>query len=351
MSEESGHLNRVLNLDELQALTIEFHAGLGESLGQPYLVVDLDKPCTANPDLARVGNWLRHQAMPVIGLGVSAIGGLAPYVDVIASSPLELERLTTRINSNPVSSAVLVQVLRTTAQMPIQDALTVESLAFSTLQSGAEFQHWLTQYRQDHPAGKLDRPTIESGSKGIENESPPVLLSFRQDHLEILLNRPDNHNAFSAEMRDALFDAFQLVAIDKSIKYARVSGLGQCFCTGGDLAEFGEFNNAAEAHLIRTLKLPSRILADIPDRIEFHLHRACIGSGIEIPAFSSRVSAHPKTYFQLPEISMGLIPGAGGCISIPARIGRQRTAWLAITGKKINAKTALDWGLIDSIED
>jgi len=331
-----------LNLTGLKALAIEFHAGLNNSLEAHYLLVDLDKHYAPGEDFTRIGRWLENQAMPIIGVSSTTTNGLAPFVDVIASNSLEVDRLISRINSNPVSSTLLVQVLRITRQMPIQSALSVESMAFSTLQSGAEFKAWLEQYHQDHPT-----PT-----KHVKPpESPAVLLSHHQGNLEIVLNRPDNHNAFSAEMRDALYDAFQLVAMDDTIQLARVSAAGQCFCTGGDLSEFGQFNNAAEAHLIRTLKLPSRILAEMPDRFEFHLHRACIGSGIEIPAFATNVSAQKKTYFQLPEISMGLIPGAGGCISIPRRIGRHRTAWLALTGKKINAETALAWGLIDSIEN
>jgi enoyl-CoA hydratase/carnithine racemase len=46
---------------------------------------------------------------------------------------------------------------------------------------------------------------------------------------------------------------------------------------------------------------------------------------------------------------MGLIPGAGGCVSIPRRIGRHRTNYLAVTGMKLSAENALSWGLIDEI--
>ena len=56
-------------------------------------------------------------------------------------------------------------------------------------------------------------------------------------------------------------------------------------------------------------------------------------------------------FLQLPEIRFGLIPGAGGCVSIPRRIGRQRTAYLALSARRINAATALDWGLVDAIVD
>jgi enoyl-CoA hydratase/carnithine racemase len=53
--------------------------------------------------------------------------------------------------------------------------------------------------------------------------------------------------------------------------------------------------------------------------------------------------------FRLPEVGMGLVPGAGGTASLPARIGAPRAAWLAITGATIDAATAAAWGLIDSV--
>jgi enoyl-CoA hydratase/carnithine racemase len=60
--------------------------------------------------------------------------------------------------------------------------------------------------------------------------------------------------------------------------------------------------------------------------------------------------ARPDTVIGLPEVSLGLIPGAGGTVSLPRRIGRHRTAWLALTGRTIDAATARAWGLVDEIE-
>jgi enoyl-CoA hydratase/carnithine racemase len=99
------------------------------------------------------------------------------------------------------------------------------------------------------------------------------------------------------------------------------------------------------------LRNPARYLALHGDRYHFHLHRACVGAGIELPAFAGRVTAARNTFFQLPELGMGLIPGAGGCVSLSRRIGRQRTAYMAVLGKRISAPRALEWGLIDAIVD
>jgi len=79
------------------------------------------------------------------------------------------------------------------------------------------------------------------------------------------------------------------------------------------------------------------------------VHGACVGAGVELPAFAARVLARANVLFQLPEVSMGLVPGAGGTASIARRIGRQRTAWMALSGARIDAETAIDWGLVDEI--
>ena len=59
--------------------------------------------------------------------------------------------------------------------------------------------------------------------------------------------------------------------------------------------------------------------------------------------------AAEDAFFQLPEVSMGLVPGAGGTVSIPRRIGRQRTAQLALSGRRLDAETAWRWGLVDEL--
>jgi enoyl-CoA hydratase/carnithine racemase len=66
-------------------------------------------------------------------------------------------------------------------------------------------------------------------------------------------------------------------------------------------------------------------------------------------ASAGRVVAAPDAFFALPEVPMGLVPGAGGSVSVPHRIGRWRSAWLMLTGDPLPATTALRWGLVDEI--
>jgi enoyl-CoA hydratase/carnithine racemase len=93
----------------------------------------------------------------------------------------------------------------------------------------------------------------------------------------------------------------------------------------------------------------ARLLHDLGERASVHLHGACIGAGLEIPAAAQRRIATPDAWFQLPELRMGLIPGAGGTVFVPRAIGRHRTAWLVLSGKRITAKQALLLGLIHAI--
>jgi enoyl-CoA hydratase/carnithine racemase len=128
-------------------------------------------------------------------------------------------------------------------------------------------------------------------------------------------------------------------------------GAGPSFCSGGDLDEFGTAPDVSTAHLIRTSRSAGHRIDQLRDRITAEVHGACIGAGMELPGFAGRVIAAPDARFALPELAMGLIPGAGGTVSLPRRIGRWRTAWLALSGAQIDAGTALRWGLIDEIRN
>jgi enoyl-CoA hydratase/carnithine racemase len=80
------------------------------------------------------------------------------------------------------------------------------------------------------------------------------------------------------------------------------------------------------------------------------VHGTAAGSGVELAAFAGRVVAHPEARFVLPELGLGLVPGAGGTVSLTRRIGRHRTAWMALTGRAIDVPTARSWGLVDENE-
>lgn len=237
------------------------------------------------------------------------------------------------IARNPIASRVLLDVLAATEGLAVEEALVVESLAYSTLLAGPEFARWLDQ------RGPAVQPPWSDD---------PVLLERRGDELVITLNRPEGHNAYSAAMRDALVDALEVAVADPTLR-VRLRGAGRSFSTGGELAEFGTTPDVATAHLIRTERSAARLLARLRDRLTIEVQGACVGAGAELAAFGGRVIAAPRTFFRLPEVSMGLIPGAGGTVSLPGRVGRHRATVLLLTGRRLRADQALVWGLVDEL--
>jgi enoyl-CoA hydratase/carnithine racemase len=225
-------------------------------------------------------------------------------------------------------------VLRVGTSLGLADALVVESLAYSTLQAGPEHQAWLAD-RSVRPAD--------------DRSEPAVVLDRHGEHLTVTLDRPERRNAYSVRMRDELVTAMQVASADPSITSVHLRGNGPSFCSGGDLSEFGSRPDPATAHVVRTLRSAGWWISQIAGRVTVHLHGACVGAGIELSAFAGRVEATGDTVIALPEVSMGLIPGAGGTASIAKRIGPSRTAWLAVSGLRLDAVTARRWGLVDHL--
>lgn len=256
-------------------------------------------------------------------------------VDVVVEDADAGALVAEAIGRNPNAAMVLVRLLRHNEGVGVGDRLFAESLAYSTLQHGAEFQAWLAARKKRAP-----RP---------EPDAPAVRMARADDVLRITLNRPHKRNAYSGGLRDALCEALGMAVEDPTVAKVVLDGAGASFSAGGDLDEFGEATDAGVAHASRMARSAAVLIDRLGDKVEARLHGACIGAGIELPAFAGRVVAREDAFFQLPEVGMGLIPGAGGTASILPRIGRRRLALMALTGMRLDAKTALDWGLIDAI--
>ena len=249
-----------------------------------------------------------------------------------------LAALAVAAGASPRAALVLRQVLRATEGLAVPQALDVESLAYSALLAGPEFRAWL--------AGRQDRPPPPLAAE------PVLVRRYRcgvDECLRITLNRPERRNAYGRQLRDALTDALRVALFDQSIARVVLDGAGPCFSSGGDLAEFGTAPDLVTAHFVRTQAGAGLLLHALRDRAEARLHGPCVGAGVELPAFTATVTADPGTTFTLPEVGMGLIPGAGGTVSIPRRIGRWRTLCLALGGQPLAAATALAWGLVDRL--
>jgi len=292
-----------------------------EQLGGSIVVMTDPAPVTHDVD--------HLAALPAILVNHTA----STLADVVIPES-DLNVLVDAVGRAPLASCALAMLLRASEVRSIEQGLLAESTTYSMLQGGPEFLEWRRTYRSKPRVSEI---------------GPAVRVEATDDGLDISLTRPHVHNAFSRRMRDELCEALTLAVAAGPTCRVTLRGAGPSFCSGGDLSEFGTFPSIAESHVTRLQRSPARLLGQISDRVTVLLHGACMGAGIELPAYAHRVIAAPDTTISLPEIGLGLIPGAGGTWSIPQRIGRQRTAWLGLTGLPIDATTALDWGLVDDI--
>ncbi len=320
---------------------------------EPLILVDLDAP--ADPGLlagareaaqagqrvlvgVRTGEALDerwHDLLAALGVTLTTAGAQDPPRPCVALPDPAAAALSFQAAAAecPQACLVLAQVLRASAGLDVRSALNVESIAYSTLLGGAEFRRWL--------AGRPARPIPPPGPE------PAVLIERDDGTMRVTLNRPARRNAYGRELRDALVEALLVPALDDTISHVVIEGAGPSFSSGGDLDEFGTTPDTATAHFIRTSGGAAGLLYRIAGRAEVRVHGACVGAGIELAAFAGRVVAQPGTTFRLPEVGMGLIPGAGGTVSIPRRIGPWRTLYFALSGTALDVETAARWGLVD----
>ena len=291
----------------------------------PLVLVDLEDPGVAAVD-GPAPNWR-------VLVGIGSRDHSHPLCDLVLAPEDTDARaaIEATCGTAPLAAATLAQVLRAGAELGSVPGLVLESVAYSMLLAGGEFRRW----RETQP------------ERAAKPSSDPVLVEHDGDVWTVVLNRPEARNAYSAAMRDSLVDVLRAAEASDPPPSIVIRGNGPSFSAGGDLAEFGTTPDPVTAHAIRTARAPGLLLQRL--RATAFVNGPCVGAGVELPAFCARVEATADATFQLPEVAMGLIPGAGGTVSIAQRIGRQRTAELALTGTAIDAPTALTWGLIDSI--
>ena len=287
-------------------------------------------------DLASARDWPEAPLMPprpVIGLGHPA-HPLAARLDAVIEPAVSADAVLRAVAAHPQAAAVTVQLLRLLPGLMPLDGLTAESMAYGLLQGSAEHRAWL--------AARVGQPAALQGRVEMVREG---------DALHLVLDRAESGNAIDRAMRDALHEGLTLGALDPGIGRVVLSGRGRCFSLGADLAEFGTTTDPATAHAIRARTLPAHAALGCVAKLEVQVQGACVGAGLELAAYAARIVATPGAWFQLPELGMGILPGAGGCVSLVRRIGRQRTALMILSGKRIGARQALGWGLVDALVD
>lgn len=185
-----------------------------------------------------------------------------------------------------------------------------------------------------------------------------MTLRFETDDTVAILtiDRPEVHNAIDFDTTDALVEAWKRFRDDDGLRVAVLTGAGErAFCAGADLRGVGDFyKNLTSAERLRRSELTpglggitKNLVIDKPIIAAVNGH--CLAGGLEVALSCDLRLASENATFGLPEVTRGMLPGAGGTQRLPRLIGSERALDLILTGRRIEADEAHRIGLVTRV--
>ncbi|HEY5476642.1 MAG TPA: enoyl-CoA hydratase/isomerase family protein [Tepidiformaceae bacterium] len=167
----------------------------------------------------------------------------------------------------------------------------------------------------------------------------------------ITLNRPDEMNTINGDLSRGLMDALHQVRDRDDIRVAVLTGNGRAFCAGADLRSRadGPAAGGGPASVFRTDDAPGFTEFDAKKPIIGAINGFCLGGGFEIALSCDLLIASEAAQFGLPEITLGFFPLAGAPVTLPRSIPRVLANDMLFTGERIDAATALRFGLVSRV--
>ncbi|HTE42910.1 MAG TPA: 3-hydroxyacyl-CoA dehydrogenase NAD-binding domain-containing protein, partial [Steroidobacteraceae bacterium] len=169
-----------------------------------------------------------------------------------------------------------------------------------------------------------------------------VRLSAQGNVAVVIIDSPPV-NAMSQEMRQGLLDAFNALRSDASAKAVLIHCAGRTFVSGADLREFDTGVGEPGYHQV------FGAIENFEKPVIAALHGTAMGAGVEIALASHYRCASPDAKMGLPEITLGIIPGAGGTQRLPRLIGAKAAAEMILNAAPIAAPKAREMGIVDEI--
>ncbi len=183
----------------------------------------------------------------------------------------------------------------------------------------------------------------------MTSRASAVLYEKRNGIAWVTLNRPDKYNAYNVAMRDALYETLSAVHEDPEVRALVLRGAGPAFSTGGDVSEFGQAPSPVAARWIRFRRDVWGRLKSLPIPTIAAVHGFTVGGGMEMALLCDVAIAADDARFCLPETGLGMVPGVAGTQTAPRRLKFGWALDLCITGRWIDAPTALFVGLVAKV--
>ena len=182
--------------------------------------------------------------------------------------------------------------------------------------------------------------TIKDNFALIEQETPG-------EHIHLLrLNRPERKNALNTALLRQLALHCEALA-ESGARAILIQGKDGNFAAGADINEIATLN--PQQALTDARVAAWKQLRECPVPLIAIVEGYCLGGGMELLLSCDFAIAHPDAKFGLPEVKLGLMPGAGGTQILPRVVGTRRAARMVFSGEIFDAATMLDWGIITDL--
>lgn len=180
-------------------------------------------------------------------------------------------------------------------------------------------------------------------------DHPPLLLDRDGPVAVLTMNLPERRNALSVPMRAAFVEALEELEADRSVRAAVITGAAGTFCSGGDLAGMEVADLAAARERMRRTHAMVRLMVHSRLPLIAAVEGWCVGAGLAVLCACDHAVAAGDAQFRAPFGRVGLVPDLGLLHTLPRRIGMGRARELLLFGDTIDARRALEIGLVDRL--
>jgi methylglutaconyl-CoA hydratase len=181
-------------------------------------------------------------------------------------------------------------------------------------------------------------------------EAQPVLLERRGHVAALTLNRPESRNALSVAMMRQLREMLQKLRNDDSVWLVTLTGAGgKAFCAGADLKERRTMSEDQVPEVLALIRGLMDDIAALPQPSLAILNGHSFGGGCEMALSCDLRILASEALMGLTETSLGIIPGAGGCVRLPRLVGLAKAKELILLAKRLTAAEALQVGLVHEV--
>jgi enoyl-CoA hydratase len=190
---------------------------------------------------------------------------------------------------------------------------------------------------------------------GVNNKDPVfqfIIYEVRKEmgYALISINRPDVMNALNIEVRKEILLALDMAEKDDSVHALVLTGTGdKAFSAGADIKMFQKMTPLDAKNYLKITKGASSRIENFPKPVIAAVNGFAIGGGLELAMSCDIIISSENAKFGQAEINVGIIPGVGGTQRLPRLVGIKKAKEMIFTGDLIDARTALEIGLVNAV--